>query len=153
MISRNNIVFALMATLAVAAAVGFGLMALRLGGDCMSTSGGGSCPTLAEVNGVRYSVSVARGIVATDDDVTSYAPIAQTNSPALFAELMAYQLEGISPSALLVAPATQATEEDDSPYRILWGPDSSSGFPEACRFLSAAEQRLFEQCRGTPAGS
>jgi len=153
MISRNNIVFALLGLLIVASAVGFGLMALRLGGDCMSAGAGGSCPTLAEVNGVRYSVSVARGIIATADDVTAYAPITRTNSPTLFTQQVSFQLDGISPTALLVAPAARVLDEDNSPYRILWGPNSSSGFPEACRYFDASEQALLEECRGVPAGS
>ena len=121
-------------------------------GDCLSSSEGASCPTLAEVNGVRYGVSVARGVVASESDVTPFMPIARTNVPSYFTEQTAYLLTGISPTAVLVAPAAAVLDEDDSRFRVLWGPDSQSAFPQVCHYFNEREQTLLDGC-GPPRAS
>ena len=120
----------------------------------MNGAGGASCPSLAEVNGVRYAVSVARGSLVTERDLTPFAPIARTNVPSYFTAQTAFQIGDISPTSLLAAPAARVFNEDDSPYRILWGPESESAFPEACRYFNADEQNLLDACRpAAPSGT
>jgi hypothetical protein len=123
-------------------------MIVRFGQDpCLSGSDGGSCPTLAVVDGTRYSVSVARGIELTDADVTAYKPIVQTNSPGAFAETMTYQIAGIPPDAVLAARAAHLMDEDDSQFRLLWGPQRNTAFPDLCGYFTAAEQSILDGCR------
>jgi len=111
-------------------------------------STGGSCPALADVNGLRYSVGVARGIVLTEADVSPYHPISRTNVPDQFSELVAYEITGVDPSTALAAPANHVLDEDDSSFRILWPQPGKSPFPALCRYLDAAEQSMLVECGG-----
>lgn len=148
MINRNNVVFGLLAVLAIVSAIGFALMIVQFGQDpCLSGSDGGSCPSLAVVDGRRYSVSVARGIVLTEADVTTYKPIVQTNSPTAFAETMTYQIAGIPPDAVLAARAAHLMDGDNSQFRLLWGPQRDAAFPVLCAYFNAAEQSILDECR------
>ena len=147
MIDRNNVVFGLLALLAIVSAIGFALMTVRFGQDpCLSGAEGGSCPRLAVVDGTRYSVSVARGIVLTDAHVTAYKPIVQTNSPSAFAETMTYEIAGIPPDAVLAARAAHLMDGDDSQFRLLWGPERDTAFPDLCAYFNAAEQSILDGC-------
>ena len=151
MTRRLAIVGVVGALLVVGSIWGIGFLS-RIG-DCLYSSESGSCPTLAEVNGVRYGVSVARGVVVTESGVTLYMPIARTNVPSYFSEQRAYLLSGISPTAVLVAPAAAVLDEDDSRYRLLWGPDAQSAFPEVCQYFTEREQALLEGCRAARASA
>ena len=149
MIDRSKVVVGIFALLATVSAIGFGLMFSRLGDGCMNGSDSGSCPTLADVNGVRYTVGVARGIEIGSDDVAPYSTIARTNVPDYFSELATYAHSGVPATAVIAAPAAAVLDEDDSPYRLLWGPDRSSAFPALCRYFSSREAQLLEECRRT----
>jgi hypothetical protein len=147
-IDRNKLVVGLLALLAAVSAIGFGLMFSQIGRDACFDGGviGGSCPTLAEVNGVRYTVSVARGVAVAESDVTPYNRIARTNVPDYFKELQTYSLRGISPMAALVAPSKSVLDEDDSEFRLLFGPDSASAFPALCDFYTDSEKQSDSRC-------
>ena len=149
MTNRSRIVLGVLAALAVVSAIGFGLMFMRLGNDSCLDGGdmfGASCPTLAEVNGVRYTISAARGVDVTESDLTPYARIARTNVPDYFSDLQAYSLPGIAPAAALVAPSVSVLDEDDSAYRILWGPAKESSWPALCDYLTTAEKSIRQEC-------
>jgi hypothetical protein len=150
MINRSQVVLGALAALAIVSAIGFGLMFMRLGNDCLGAAGvaSGSCPSAAEVNDLRYSVSVARGVNVNETDVTPYAPIGRTNVPDYFTELQAYSLPGISPTAALVARSVSVLDEDDSTFRILWGPEQQSAFPALCGYFVQRERDILEGCGG-----
>jgi len=151
-IDRNKLFVGLIAVLAVVSAIGFGLMFSQLGRDSCFDGGviPGSCPSIAEVNGVRYTISVARGVAVDDADVTPYGRIARTNVPDYFNGLQAYSLPGISPLAVLAARSQPVLDEDDSAYRLMWGPDSASAFPALCSYYTDAEKQNDSRC-GAPA--
>src|SRR5215213_8434578 len=107
MINRSKVIVGLFALLATVSAIGFGLMFTQIGHDsCLDDRGivAGSCPSLAEVNGVRYTISVARGVAVEEPDLTAYARINRTNVPDYFRELQTYTIDGIPAAAILVAP-------------------------------------------------
>jgi hypothetical protein len=147
-IDRGKIVVGLLALLAIASAIGFGLMFMRLGQDCMSGSDGASCPALADVNGMRYEVSGARGVTVTAAQLEAYKPITRSNVPGHFTELTTFRVADIAPEAILFAPATHVSDEDDSPYRILWGPEKEAAYPGICGYLAEAETRIMDGCGG-----
>ena len=64
MIDRSKVIVGLFALLAAVSAIGFGIMFSQIGNDsCLDDRGvTGSCPSLAEVKGIRYTISVARGV-------------------------------------------------------------------------------------------
>ncbi len=149
MIDRSKVIVGLFALLATVSAIGFGLMFSQLGNDsCLDDRGvvAGSCPTLAEVKGVRYTISVARGVAVDEADLTAYARMNRTNVPDYFSDLQTYTIEGIPPAAILVAPSASVLDEDDSAYRILWGPDKESAFPALCDYLTDSEKSIQEEC-------
>jgi hypothetical protein len=152
MINRSQVVLGALAALAIVSAIGFGLMFMRLGNDCLGDAGlaSGSCPSAAEVNGVRYTTSVARGVDVVATDLTPYASIGRTNVPDYFRDLQAYSIQGISPTAVLAAPSASVLDEDDSAYRFLWGPDRDAAFPAVCDYYTDAEKENDERC-GAPA--
>ena len=152
MIDRNKVVVGLLAILAVVSAVGFGLMVSRLGDDgCMSGSGSASCPTLADVNGVRYTVSIGQAFKNIEPDLSPYAAISRTNAPDRFAEMQAYSVAGFDPAVLLITRTTVGAG-DEGPYRMLTvvGRERSSIWPAFCDYLP--EERLLAQPEcGAPA--
>jgi hypothetical protein len=117
---------------------------------CMTGSSGGSCPTLADVNGVRYGVAAAHELVDIASDLTPFAPIARTNVPGYFSDMNTFQIRGIDPTAVLVAPAKPALDEDVGPYRLLYGPNSDRAFPALCDYIPI-ELRLDDDRCGAPA--
>jgi len=154
MINRSQLVLGAFAVLAIVSAIGFGLMFMRLGNDsCLGPAvyTSGSCPSAAEVNGVRYAISVARGVDVAEADLTPYARIGRTNVPDYFRDLQAYSLRGISPTAALAAPSISVLDEDDSAYRILWGPDQDSAWPALCDYLTDAEKQNQDDHCSAPA--
>jgi hypothetical protein len=140
---RNGVIALAVLALALGIIWGISVLGNLVGGDCMSGSDSASCPALAEVNGVRYSVSASRGVVIGASDLTAYGPITRTNVPGHFSELTAYALTGVAPGAVLAAPATDLI---DSPYRLLTGPDRASAFPALCRYFNATEQARLAEC-------
>jgi hypothetical protein len=136
MIDRNKVVVAVMAVLAVVAAVGFGLMVVRLGGgDCIHSAAGASCPVLAEVDGVRYSVGVANEYIDLQQDLVLHSSIARTNAPDQFAELVTFRIASLDPTAVLAAPARPVLAGDVGPYRLLFGPNSERAWPALCDYI------------------
>ena len=148
MINRNNVVFALLGLLAVVSAIGFGLMVVQLGRDsCMDGGGsGGSCPVLAEVGSVRYSVGVASAYIDLEQDLAPYAPIVRTNAPGNFAELTTFRIANLDPAAVLAAPARHVSDEDVGPYRLLFGPDSDRAWPALCRYFPIELRHASDEC-------
>ena len=118
---------------------------------CMSGSGSGSCPSLADVNGVRYTVSVGHALRGIEPDLTPYAAISRTNVPGRFAEMQAYAVDGVDPAVLLIARSV-IRDGDEGPYRmltVLHG-DRGSIWPSFCEDLP--DERLFVQPEcGAPA--
>lgn len=117
---------------------------------CMSGSDRGSCPALADVNGVRYEVSVAHPLIDIDSDLTPFAPISRTNVSGYFSELTTFQIRGFDPTDVLVAPARTALEEDVGPFRLLFGPNSGRAYPALCDYIPI-EFRLGNERCGAPA--
>jgi hypothetical protein len=143
-ISRNWILA--LAGLALTLGIIWGISVLTNLSDCMNASDDASCPALADVNGVRYFISIARGVEIDAADLTAYAPITQTNVPGHFRELTTFTLAGVSPDAALAAPATNVIAGEDSAYRLLSGPERASAFPALCEYFNAAEQALIVEC-------
>jgi len=119
-------------------------------GSCMDPGAGGSCPTLADVNGVRYGVSVAHELVDIDAALSPFAPIGRTNVPDHFAEMTTFRILAIDPTAALAAPARAVYDEDVGPYRLLYGPNSLSAYPALCNYLPAHLRVVNEQCGAVP---
>lgn len=118
---------------------------------CMTGSGGGaSCPTLADVNGVRYTVSVGHELVDIEPALTPFAPITRTNVPGHFSEMTTFQIRDIDPTAVLVAPAQSVLDEDVGPYRLLHGPNNANAYPALCEFIPV-ELRFDDRRCGAPA--
>lgn len=148
MINRSNVVFALLGLLAVLSAIGFGLMVAQLGRDSCMDSGasGGSCPVLAEVGSVRYSVGVASNYVGLEQDLAPYSPITRTNAPDRFAELTTFRIAELDPTSVLAAPARQDSDEDVGPYRLLFGPTSDHAWPALCGYFPIEVRQTDNRC-------
>jgi hypothetical protein len=148
--NRSKVVVGLFAVLAAVSAIGFALLLSYYGSDPCLESGnkGGSCPTLALVDGVRYTVSIGRDLVGTEGALTPYMEITRTNAPEDFAERMTYQLAGVSPSAALVARNAPGPDEDAGAFRLLFalGPERDAAWPALCRYLTEEDRAANEQC-------
>ncbi len=111
---------------------------------CMTGSSNASCPTLAEVNGVRYSFSVGLALLDIEDDLTAFGQISRTNVPDYFSETTVYSVTGIDPKVLLIGRAAPM-QSDEGPYRLLsvFGGDHTSIWPAFCQYLT--ELRRYSQ--------
>ena len=152
--NRSNAIVGLLAVLAAAAAIGFGLMLTFVGRDaCLDGSGeGASCPALAVVNGTRYGVGTRTQLVDAEDALTPYGDIERTNVPEHFAEMTAYSLSGIDPALVLVA-RSGPTPDDGGPYRLMFvigGGDSDAAWPAICRYFPEDKLIADDRC-GAPA--
>ena len=150
MIDRNKAVVGLFAILAAASAIGFGIMFTYLGRDsCLDGSdSGASCPALAVVNGTRYGVGVSRPLRVSTDDLTPYAEISQTNVRDNFAEMTAYALAGVDPSAALVAKSAQRLDVAFE-YRLMFvtgGKRSEAAWPAICRYFIEEVRAADDRC-------
>ena len=107
---------------------------------CMTGSKGGSCPALADVDGIRYYVGGSRELVNVDGALTPYGEIAQTNVPEALNETTAYSLAGIDPKLALVGMSTRLVGDARGPYRLLMADlGDSPVWPALCRYLPAGE--------------
>ena len=95
----------------------------------------GDGPGHARVNGVEYTIGVARGIDVSASQMSDGAPIDSADDPGQFAEMTTYQLEGVDPRAFLLAPANSVHDDGGplGPYLALWGPGDP--FPAVCRYF------------------
>lgn len=146
----------------LAALIGLGLIMVGIsialvigpyigGGDaCMRGSDRGSCPALADVNGVGYSFSVGLALLDIEDDLTSFGDISRTNAPEYFSETTAYSVTGIDPTVLLIARAAPI-DGDEGPYRMLsvLRGDHESMWPEFCQYLTQYRRDAQPECETT----
>jgi hypothetical protein len=139
--------------------LGFGFIALVLTGaiawqlyqvrdSCMNVASGGSCPTLADVGNVRYTVSTGQELLDAERALTPYGSITQTNVPQQFAEMQVYALSDIDPAALLVARANEAFDPGDGPYRLLFrlGGNRDGVWPALCDYLMPERRATQPEC-------
>lgn len=104
-----------------------------------------SCPAIADVGGMRYAVSGAVDLVEIEDSLSPFAPVSQTNAADAFAELVAYQVEGIDPAVLLIVPNRIGTENPGH-YRELWSL-ADDPFPVAlCLHLALSRRAMQPEC-------
>ena len=129
------------------AVIGWQLYQMR--DSCMSIAGGGSCPTLADVAGVRYTVSVGQDLVDVEDSMTAHGEIGQTNVPQMFDGMTVYAIDGIDPGALLVARTREEFDRGDGPYRLLFvfGDERSGVWPTLCEYLELERRLAQPECR------
>jgi len=150
--SRDKIIVGGFALLAAVSAIGFAVMFSRLGPEsCMDGPGGvGSCPVLADVNGLRYTAGVASQYPGLEADLSAFSPITRTNAPNNFAELVTYRVGDIDPTLVLAAPALPVYPEDVGSYRLLFGSNSDAAFPALCDYFTDEAKFADERC-GAPA--
>lgn len=150
MISRRAGIVAVVLLAIVLAGISVFLYVRNLDPCMTGSEGGGSCPTLADVNGVRYTVGIAHELVEIEPDLTPFAPITRTNVPEQFSEMTTFQIRGIDPADVLVAPAKPVLDEDVAPYRLLYGPTSNRAYPALCDYIPI-QLRLGDDRCGAPA--
>jgi len=115
---------------------------------CMSGNDSGSCPTMAEVNGVRYSISVEKQLVHADAALISYGTVTRTNVPQQLApNSTVYRFKNIDPGVVLVA-RTASCGDCALGYRLMFvlptGGDAA--FPALCDFFTEAEKAIDAHC-------
>jgi hypothetical protein len=143
---KSKIVVGTLAALAIVSAVGFGLMFMRLGQDCMSGSDGASCPAVAEVEGVRYYVGSSHDLVNVEGALTPFAQIARTNSSRSFLSMSTYALSGVDPAKVLVAENAPSADQAGR-YRLLHSElGEAAEHAEVCPYISAADLPRFDYC-------
>ena len=120
----------------------------QLRDSCMNILSGGSCPTMADVAGVRYYVSTGMDLVDIEDSLTPYSQITQSNVPQQFAESTAYAIAGIDPGVLLVARSSEEFDPGDGAYRLLRTADGDSSvvYPALCRHLPQFRREAQPEC-------
>jgi hypothetical protein len=129
----------------------FGLISvvflLGRGDGCMSGNDSGSCPTLADVNGVRYGVGVAQDLVDIEGALTEYGLIARTNVPDYFFGRTAYSISGIDPALVLVAH-NAVGQTTAGRYRFLFALDTNTdaAFPALCDYLLVESRQADPRC-------
>ena len=108
---------------------------------------GAACPAMADVGGVRYSVSVGLDLMEIEGDLTAFAPIAQTNVPSYFAETTVFSVGGIDPTVLLIARAAPL-DGDAGSYRMLstLRGDHAAAWPQFCRYLQGERLTAQPEC-------
>ena len=150
--SRDKVIVGGFALIAAVSAIGFAVMFSRLGPEsCMDGAGGiGSCPALADVNGLRYTVSVAALYPGLEEDLVPFSPITRTNVPGNFAELKTFKIGDLDPTLVLAAPALPVYPEDVGSYRLLFGSNSDAAFPALCDYFTDEAKFADERC-GAPA--
>lgn len=145
MTNRRTGLFALLGLVAIFVAIGAVLFLGQLD-PCMSGSGGGSCPALADVNGVRYYVSSAWDLVNTDGALTPYADISRTNSSMSFLSMTTYALAGVEPGDALVAENNR-TDQHPWKYRLLHSDiGNHAAYPALCRYIRPNDLARFGNC-------
>jgi hypothetical protein len=116
---------------------------------CMSGSDGGSCPALADVNGVRYEISAASQVVDAETALQPAGVVERTNYAPYFLDETVYSLHGVSSRAVLVArakdPGSAVVSGD---FLLLLGPDRGTAWPNLCHFLTREAQRVLAECGG-----
>lgn len=145
MSGRRVVLVAVLAVAAVGAVIA-GVYLLGIRDSCMNVMSGGSCPTLAEVDGARYTVSVGMELVDIEPDLTAFGEITRSNVPAIFADTTAYAVSGIHPAVLLVAHANEQFDAGDGPYRLLFAHSGSREgvWPRFCDYLPVIERHIKE---------
>jgi len=118
--------------------------------SCMNAGVGSSCPVLADVNGIQYSVSVGMDLINVGSALTPYGSVSQTNATEQFGDA-AYSLAAFDPLVLLVAPASSNDEANTGGYRLLFAldRDHATVWPALCDFVPV-ERRSAPEC-GAPA--
>lgn len=139
--------------------IGFGIVAIVLTAaigwqiyqvrdTCMNVLGGGSCPTLADVGDVRYTVSTGLDLIDIEPALSPHGTIRQTNAPRAFEGSTVYAVRDIDPQVLLVARANESFDPGDGAYRLLlvqYG-DRSSMYPTLCDYLTEARRAAQSEC-------
>jgi hypothetical protein len=105
---------------------------------------GASCPALADVNGVRYTVSGGEVLESINRVLLPYGTMSRTNAPSFFAGDGVLQVAGIDPKALLVAIGAPS-DEPNHEYVLLFGPEAGA-WPGLCEFIPAAAQAAQPEC-------
>jgi len=117
--------------------------------SCMNIASGGSCPALADVSGVRYTVSTGRDLVNVENALTEFGDITQTNVPQMFDGMTVYALGTIDPKALLVARAREEFDPGDGAHRLLFAlsGERSGVWPALCDYLPADRRQIQPECQ------
>ena len=115
---------------------------------CMSGNDSGSCPAMAEVNGVRYGVSVESDLVNADPSLSSYGTVTRTNVPTQLApDATVYRFSDIDPGLVLVA-RTASCGDCALRYRLMFVLPSGgdAAFPTLCRYLPETDRAADDRC-------
>lgn len=135
----------IVAALGLTAVVAVGVVAFGPWADpCMNGGGGASCPALADVNGVRYTVSGGEVLESINRALLPYGTMSKTNTPSSFAGSGVMQVAGIDPRALLVAVGAPSGEPNHG-YVLLFGPDEGA-YPAVCEYFPSALRAVTSQC-------
>jgi hypothetical protein len=147
MIDRNKVVVGILAALAIASAIGFGIMFSRIGDSCMNGNDTASCPVLADVDGIRFYVGGPQELINTEGALTPHSTITRTNSPTHFRSKTTYALAGIDPRVLQVAEAAPDSNEPGQ-YRLLHPLNMDAAYPGLCQYFTPADRSIIEECGG-----
>ncbi len=135
-----------MATAAVVV-LAVGLTAV-VGIRLVDRSSSGSSPAMAVVNGVDYSVGLARGMRIDAPELTPYGLVESGNVLQQFADRTAFSLNGLDPLAVLIVHAAPGLSDDGGPYGeylLLHGPEDA--YPEICDFYEPGHPSSPTECR------
>jgi hypothetical protein len=115
---------------------------------CMTGNDSASCPTMAEVNGVRYDVGIERDLVGADAALISYGTVTRTNVPKQLApDSTVYRFTNIDPGVVLAA-RTASCGDCALRYRLMFALPSGgeAAFPALCDFFTEAEKAIDSHC-------
>lgn len=106
--------------------------------------------TTAQVEGLRYDVSVARSLQVVEADLTPYGEVSgYTDSGALpFAGTAAYALDGVDPTAALVVRWADGVRDDRGSlgeYALLYR-DRPHAIPGLCAYFDPASESRPPEC-------
>ena len=97
---------------------------------------GGDGPATVVVDGRSYSVSVVRGLVVDDADLSPYGRIVRPTDPTLFQDDQAYALRGVDALDFLVVRAKPGLTDDGGSWGDFIGLMGGGGQnPALCRYF------------------
>lgn len=114
---------------------------------CMAASSNGSCPALADVNGVRYAVGAGQNLIGVEPVLFPYGSITKTNVPQVLAEPTAYSISGIDPAVVLVARSAQDADSGGAFRLLLVNRESrAAAWPALCQYLTPDRREAQPEC-------
>jgi hypothetical protein len=105
-------------------------------GACLAACFYGDPAPTAVVDGRGYAVSVSRGLVLRDVDLSPYARIQRADDPSAFLDDQAYSLRDVDPADFLVVRAKPGMRDGAGSWGDFIGLMGGGQDPDLCAYFA-----------------